>query len=263
MTEEEFLETQFPGLAAWIRSVAPAGAGSRVHECDGVVAQVSPALRDVSLFNSVTYRDAEALGAALPELADVYDAAGVRAWTVWIHDSDEEAAALVRDAGHVLDARPEGMGCSLDELIAPEGVDELSYTEDPRVEDLQEVLAHGYGMPIEATRRAMASVPGGPGTFVGLATIDGRPVSTVQVTILDGDAGVYGVATVPDARGRGLARRLQYLLLQRARELGARTTTLQATAAGRGVYTALGYGSFGPMNMWERRRPRPAQPRGA
>jgi GNAT superfamily N-acetyltransferase len=98
-------------------------------------------------------------------------------------------------------------------------------------------------------------VPNGPDTLVGIARADGRPACTAQVTIVGEDAGVYAVATVPEARGRGLARRLQYLLLQRARELGARTTTLQASKLGRPVYVALGYKSFGPMNMWERRQP--------
>ena len=255
MTREEFLATQFPSLAAWIRTAAAAGSESRVHERDGIAAQVSPAVPDMSLFNSVTYRDAEALRAALPELATVYAAAGVRAWTVWIHQSDAEATAVVRAAGHALDATPEGMGCSLEELIAPDGVHELQYTEDPNVEDLQVVLAHGYGFPLKASRRVAAAAPNGPGTFVGLARVDGRPVSTAQVTIVGSDAGVFAVATVPEARGRGLARSLQYVLLQRARELGARTTTLQATASGRGVYAALGYRPFGPMNMWERRQP--------
>jgi GNAT superfamily N-acetyltransferase len=73
------------------------------------------------------------------------------------------------------------------------------------------------------------------------------------VTIAGRDAGVYAVATLPEARGQGLARRLHYQLLQRARERGALTTSLQASAMGRPVYEALGYASFGPMNMWERR----------
>lgn len=255
MNHEEFLETQFPSLTAWIHALAPAGSESWVHELDGVVAQVSPAVPGASLFNSVTYRDAAALGAALPELVATYAAAGVRAWAVWIHESDAEATALVRGAGHVLDSSPEGMGCSLEELLAPEGVDELRFTDAPSAEDLQVVLAHGYGMPLEACRRAVAEVPNGSDTTVGLVHLDGVPVSTVQVTLAGQDAGVYGVATVPDARGRGLARCLQYVLLQRARELGAKTTTLQASAAGRGVYAALGYRSFGPMNLWERREP--------
>jgi GNAT superfamily N-acetyltransferase len=255
VTRDEFLAKQFPSLAGWLRAAAPAGAESRIHECDGVVAQVSPSLPDASLFNSVTYRDADALKSAFPELARTYADAGVRAWTVWIHESDAEAIALVRDAGHVLDASPQGMGCSLDELVAPDGINELDYTNDPRVEDLQTVLSEGYGFPLEASRRATAAVPVGPGTIVGVAHLEGRPACTVQVTIAGTDAGVFAVATTPEARGRGLARRLQYALLQRAREQGAETTTLQASDMGRGVYAALGYASFGVMSMWERRQP--------
>jgi GNAT superfamily N-acetyltransferase len=255
MTPEEFVATQFPGLRAWIRGGAAAGVGSRVYERDGIAAQVSTAVPDASLFNSVASRDAGALRAALPSLEAIYDEAGVRAWTVWVHESDIEAAALLRDAGHVLDAAPEGMGCALHELIAPDGLDELEYTDSPAIEELQLVLAQGYGFPLHVTQSTVGVVPGGPNTLVGVARADGRPACTAQVTVAGEDAGVYAVATVPKARGRGLARRLQYLLLQRARELGARTTTLQASKLGGPVYAALGYKSFGPMNMWERRRP--------
>jgi GNAT superfamily N-acetyltransferase len=253
MTPQEFLATQFPGLSAWIREAANAAAGSRVQELDGVVAQVSPAIPDRSLFNSVTYRDAAALKAALPELESLYADAGVRAWTVWIHRSDMEARELVRAAGHVLDADPDGMGCALDELIAPEGLDELHYTEQPAVDDLRLVLGEGYGFPLEIMRRSVQRVPHGAETTVGIAHLDGRPACTVQVTIAGDDVGVFSVATTPRARGRGLARRLQYVLLARARERGVRTTTLQASSMGRPVYLALGYRSFGPMDMWERR----------
>ena len=159
----------------------------------------------------MTYRDADALRAALPYLEASYSQAGVRAWTVWIHASDADATALVRDRGHVLDSAPHGMGCSLDELIAPDALDELEYTEDPSVADLQGVLAQGYGFPPEVVGRATVRVPGGRDTFVGLARLEGRPACTVQVTIVGDDAGVFAVATVPEARGRGLARRLQYV----------------------------------------------------
>ena len=115
------------------------------------------------------------------------------------------------------------------------------------------MLAQGYGFPASVIERAAAKVPSGADTLVGAARTDGRVACTVQVTVAAEDAGVYAVATIPDARGRGLARRLQYLLLQRARDLGARTTTLQASAMGRPVYAALGYKSFGAMNMWEKR----------
>jgi GNAT superfamily N-acetyltransferase len=254
LTHEEFVATQFASLTGWIRAAAGAAAGSRVHELDGVVAQVSPAIPDRSLFNSVTYSDAAALRAALPALEAMYAEAGVRAWTVWVHESDTEAGALVRGAGHALDSNPEGMGCALDELIAPNGLDELDYTEQPAVDELRLVVAEGYGFPLELIGRSLQDVPGGPETTVGIAYLDGRPACTVQVTIAADDAGVFSVATTPPARGRGLARRLQYLMLQKARGRGARTTTLQASSMGLPVYLALGYGSFGAMNMWERRQ---------
>jgi GNAT superfamily N-acetyltransferase len=255
MTSEEFIATQFPALAAWIRVGAAAGVGARVFERDGIAAEVSPAVPDASLFNSVAYRDVRALRAAMPSLESTYDEAGVRAWTVWVHESDIDATALVRDAGHVLDSTPDGMGCALDELVAPDALDELDYTVSPALEELQLVLAQGYGFPMHVSQSALAAVPSGPNTLVGVARADGRPACTAQVTVVGEDAGIYAVATVPEARGRGLASRLQYLMLQRARELGARTTTLQASKLGRPVYAALGYNSFGAMNMWERRRP--------
>jgi GNAT superfamily N-acetyltransferase len=256
MTPREFAATQFPSLAAWMREGARTGVGSHLHQLDGIAAQVSPAVPDASLFNSVAYRDAGALRAALPTLEAIYREAGVRAWTVWVHESDVEASDLLREAGHLLDAAPEGMGCSLDELVAPDGLDELDYTETPAIEHLQLLLAEGYGIPPSVSRSILGVLPDGPRTLVGVASADGRPACTAQVTLAGEDAGVYAVATIPAARGRGLARRLQYLLLQRAREMGARTTTLQASKLGRPVYAALGYRSFGPMNMWERRRPR-------
>jgi GNAT superfamily N-acetyltransferase len=254
MTPEEFVGTQFPSLAAWIREGAATGLGSRLHEQNGIAAQVSPAVPDASLFNSVTYRDADALRVALPRLESIYAEAGVRAWTVWVQESDFDATALVRNAGHVLDGAPEGMGCALDELVAPDRLDELDYTGSPTVEDLQLVLSQGYGFPLHLTQSTVGMVPNGPRTLVGIARAGGRPACTVQVMVAGEDAGVYAVATVPEARGRGLARRLQYVLLQRARELGARTTTLQASKLGRPVYLALGYRCFGAMNMWERRQ---------
>src|SRR5260370_12932811 len=119
MTPDEFLATQFPGLAAWIRGGAAVGVGSCVHEEDGVVAQVSPAVPDASLFNSVTYRDAHALQAALPVLESIYAEAGGRAGAVWVHESDFDAPPLVPEARPGLAAPPDGMACALHALGAP------------------------------------------------------------------------------------------------------------------------------------------------
>src|SRR5918992_4887532 len=62
------------------------------------------------------------------------------------------------------------------------------------------------------------------------------------------------VATVPEARGRGMAGALIRRLLEDARERGCKTTTLVATKLGYPVYVRLGYRDLGNVEMWERRR---------
>jgi GNAT superfamily N-acetyltransferase len=62
------------------------------------------------------------------------------------------------------------------------------------------------------------------------------------------------VGTAPPARGRGLATAAMLFALGAARRAGCRTTTLQATAAGRPIYQRLGYREFGSMQLWEKRR---------
>jgi predicted acetyltransferase len=68
------------------------------------------------------------------------------------------------------------------------------------------------------------------------------------------DAAVIWVATVPEARNRGISSRLMAQALRNAREDGYETTTLQSTKLGRPVYEKLGYRDFGAAHMWERRR---------
>jgi len=63
------------------------------------------------------------------------------------------------------------------------------------------------------------------------------------------------VATLPEARGRGLAARLLTHALHDARERGCTTTSLQATKMGQPLYERLGYRNLGPLHMWERRAP--------
>jgi GNAT superfamily N-acetyltransferase len=102
------------------------------------------------------------------------------------------------------------------------------------------------------TRMLAEHPPGVSRNYV--ADVDGEPAACLLILPVDGDASVYWVATLPEARGRGLAGRLMQRALWDARENGCDISTLQATKLGEPVYTRLGYESHGALQMWEKRR---------
>src|SRR5215212_7687375 len=106
---------------------------SRVLEPQGVTAAVVPSIPDRSAVNSVGYRDPGALEDALAELAEAYEEAGVRAWTVWVPEDDREAAALLEAAGHRLDATPTAMVADLANLPEPDGDLDWDASAEPAV----------------------------------------------------------------------------------------------------------------------------------
>src|ERR687898_68436 len=69
-----------------------------------------------------------------------------------------------------------------------------------------------------------------------------------------GDAEIAWVATLPEARGRGISKQLMARAIIAAGERGRLTTTLVATKLGRPVYERIGYRDFGAIQMWERRK---------
>ncbi|PSC05924.1 GNAT family N-acetyltransferase [Alsobacter soli] len=90
--------------------------------------------------------------------------------------------------------------------------------------------------------RLLAAVPIQQG--FGVALDDGRALAFGRIAVEDGIAGVFHVATAPEARRRGLARRLMAGLLAWARERGAETVYLQVVAENHpaiALYRACGF----------------------
>jgi GNAT superfamily N-acetyltransferase len=218
-------------------------------ELPGLSAAVVPACADRSVVNSVVYSDTGALGAALERLTEDYERAGVRAWTVWVPEHDREAAELLERAGHVLDGRPAAMVRELADFApTPPALDlaEPDMLEAARIND----AAYGFAGDFE---RAFHSVPPAP-AHLYLARAGGVPAATALTYEEDGECGIYLVATLPEARGRGLATALTSHALLEARSRGCTTTSLQATARGRPLYLRMGYREIGAIHMWERRQ---------
>jgi GNAT superfamily N-acetyltransferase len=246
------LELQRRSLASFARLLG-GDDRSRVIDRDGVTAAVVPAIPDRSVANSVAYRDGEALGAALDDLAAAYDDAGVRAWTVWVPEDDRESAALLEAAGHRLDAEPMAMIAPLAGLPDPEP-DELDWdgAADPHV--LGRINDLAYGWPEGTFGKALGHFADVEGLRLYQARVDGDPVCVLGTYDDAGDCSIYFVATLPDHRGMGLARRLLHRALTEARERRMVTSSLQSTKLGYPVYERLGYEPICKLEMWERRK---------
>lgn len=229
---------------------AVASPGGRAFEDGGITAGIVPRMADRSAVNSVVYDDAAELEERLPDLARVYEEAGVLAWTVWVPASDERARSALAAAGHVLDAEPMGMAMALDGV---EAADDLDLAE-ASPEALTGVIAESYHW--DTVREAL--VRWGPQYHPYVARAGGEPACTLAIHDHDADAHVTFVGTIERARGRGLAKALLARALADARERGCATTTLVATKMGHPVYARLGYADLGRVEMWERRRPDPA-----
>ncbi len=75
--------------------------------------------------------------------------------------------------------------------------------------------------------------------FVGY--VDGRAAAASEVFLEAGAAGIYGVATEREFQRRGIGLAMTWAAADAGRRLGAGIATLQASAAGRGVYARLGF----------------------
>jgi GNAT superfamily N-acetyltransferase len=246
------MELQRRCLAAFVRMLGRASEGAALFERDGVLGAIVPACPDRSVINSVTYRDAESLEAALEELAAAHEEAGVRAWTVWVPEDDAAAVALLKAAGHELDATPVAMVDDLAGLPDPDaqGLDwdaRATPADVARIND----LAYGFERPYFGN--AMTSLPADLPLRLYEARVDAEPVSVLGTLDEGDDCGIYLVATLKGHRGGGLSRRLLHVALAEARQRGLRTSSLQATKLGYPVYERLGYEAICTLQMWERR----------
>jgi GNAT superfamily N-acetyltransferase len=268
LSRERALELQQRGIRDWIALLGASSEGASLVRRGGVTASVCPACPQRSICSSVTYTDAGELAATLDELAAIYDAAGIAAWTVWVPEFDREAIAALEAAGHELDAAPVAMSLELAGFEPPE-VGDLDWDNDVDPADLGRLNDLAYDLPPESLLSpALTAPPANPDLRLYQARIGGRPACVLGTidhhrqapqqrrgsATPPSDLGVYFVATDPDHRGLGLASRLMTVALGEAIERGLETSSLQGSIMGQSVYRRLGYSDDFTLTMRERRR---------
>jgi ribosomal protein S18 acetylase RimI-like enzyme len=110
-----------------------------------------------------------------------------------------------------------------------------------RWDQFLDASAEGFGMPrtlaeslfsagVQADRRLRA--------FVGI--VDGRAVAAAASVRIRNTVGIYSVATIPEARGRGFGTALTWHALADA-DPGWEVAVLQASEMGRPIYERMGF----------------------
>lgn len=83
-----------------------------------------------------------------------------------------------------------------------------------------------------------------------LAWKDGVPISKIGLYNGSGSAGIYGVATKPEARGLGIASILMHVAMCAARDMGHRLCVLDSSPLAEKLYQRLGFINFAPLRLY-------------
>jgi GNAT superfamily N-acetyltransferase len=252
LTHEEVRRRQVEFIRSFIGWMGGASAGAGTFERPGVSAAVVPAAARRSIVNSVVAEDAGALAAAYDDLAQAYRDAGVKAWTVWIHEGEQDSQEFLETKSHAFDGSPVAMALELSEWEA-EDLGDLDWDADASYDELGRLndLAYGY-----EPKTGMANALLAPRSELPIrlyrARSEGEVACVLGTLDVEDDAGIVFVATPPATRGRRLASRLLTAALIEAKERGMRTSSLQASALGSPIYERRGYRTSFRFHIMER-----------
>lgn len=186
----------------------------------------------------------------------------------WVDPRTSPADLGARLLAHGFSAWEEnapGMAARLDELTfelltrVPAGYHQERVTDERGLLDFKRAFVSGFQVPdwagqawVDAT--LAFGIDRAPWRcYVG--RLDGRPVASNMLFNGAGVASVFGVATAPDARGRGIGSAITLLAYDEARQLGYHHGVLFGTELGAPVYRSMGFRDVGASisrYLWRR-----------
>ena len=201
-------------------------------------------------------------GALIQDTIAYFRTRGVGGITWWLEPGMKGVGwedALVK-AGLRREADTPGMALDLNALApaaVPAGLSIRAVDDLPGLRTWGSVFVPGYGLPLD-WEAPLFNLFGGIGLGLPLrhyiGYLDEQPVSTASLFLGAGAAGIYNIATLPEARGRGIGAALTLAPLQDAREMGFRYGVLQSSEMGFPVYRRLGFEQLCVMEhyYWEK-----------
>ena len=196
------------------------------------------------LNNAILTAETDCADSAAAALGDVYGAAGITTWALWVPGRattfDESSDALPGVGTLRRDVTTVAMQRTLDGDLRKDGrVTTVSGAALRR-------LVVDEAVPVE-----QLGVPDPNARITGWALVtDGQAITTAYTHCNGLDCGIYAVGTLASWRRRGYARTLVEHILADARENGMQTATLQSTPMGRALYDSLGFRAVGRYEEW-------------
>lgn len=186
----------------------------------------------------------------IEEVIRYFRAKKTRSFTWWMEPplrlADWESA-LVKHGFRSSKDTP-GMAADLNRLneSAPrvDGLEIRAVEDEASMSIWAEIFTNGYGLPADWSGMIFDSwfklgLDFPIRNYLGY--LNGEPVSTSTIFYGGGAAGIYDVATLPKARGKGIGAALTLHPLLEARAKGYRIGVLQSSEMGFKVYQALGF----------------------
>jgi GNAT superfamily N-acetyltransferase len=138
-------------------------------------------------------------------------------------------------------------------ISAPNGLRVVPVEDETTLREWIHIASLGFGVPTDVEDIwyeffAEAACERPFRTY--LALLNDEPVGTSQLFTSAGVAGIYNVASIPEARGRGIGAAITLAPLLEARQMGYRVGILQASSMGYKVYQRLGFQDFGKLSVY-------------
>lgn len=178
-----------------------------------------------------------------------FDARHAPIFTWWNENAqpNPDDARVLQAHGLHYDANMPGMAielATLKETNLPADVQIVRVADEALTQTWVRVCLEGFGLPahwydhfLVLTRERGLALP----MRYYLALWRGDPVAASSLFLSAGVAGIYFVATLEHARGRGIGAAITHAALADARALGYRAGILQASNLGRPMYERLGF----------------------
>ncbi len=188
------------------------------------------------------------------EVMEYFASRGVAfGWSVGPSTRPSQLAAILESRGFVYSAST--MGMAVDLLAMHEDVPhnmDLVITEIQNLEHLRilrDMEMRGFGATKEMAQQ-YSDVYAGAGFGIGLpwhhfiGWLRGVPVAIASLLYHAGVAGIYGVATIPEARRQGVGAAMTLYGLRFARATGYRIAILSPTDMSEAIYRRIGFNDY-------------------